>query len=402
MAMRPGHTIPVNGYQELVVAPGQHEPDQDSPATEPCEAKNDRQDADLDDLPLEVLINIVSRLPIEDRFAILCTSKKLRQVGLMPDLWKSVCLPYRLICSSTRHAKSTPKTLSRLAWLLPTIGCHVQTLNANGTGSYFADGHLTHFGRHCQNLVTVNLSGSEVTGTGIKALLLSILKQPQNPLNPAPGHMPGPNIPPQRRPGTQISRLLLGNIGGLDDASLVLISDTCPLLQTLDISSFTAKSKLSDVGISAVSARCSSLSVLIMVGCHMVTDRSLVHIGSSLPRLTHLDCVGCFQIGDAGARSVLMGCPKIRLLDFSYCWRITDRAFEDALDAGLSAGGELASVNLQFCYQLTDLAALYLSRLRSLVCANFSYCSNITARGRAMLCDAQIVGVFDGVQLEPE
>ena len=86
--------------------------------------------------------------------------------------------------------------------------------------------------------------------------------------------------------------------------------------------------KLTDVGIGAVSAGCTTLQTLDISFATKITDASLEGMGKSLTVLRFLSVRSCVKITDDGIKALSDGCSDLELLDCSLCSKLRDVSVE--------------------------------------------------------------------------
>ena len=279
--------------------------------------------------------------------------------------------------------------------MIPRIGKNILFLNASGCGHAFNDGHLVVIGRYT-NLIRLDVSR---TGLSKHGLLKYFAETSQiiNDQNVA-------NI------SKKVQVLNVSNISGMSDGVLMQISRVCTDVMELD-ASHTRFSELSFRGVDALvkSSTGPKLVKLVFRGCHLITNDAFALIGIYCQSLEFFDCSGAFQMGDAGIQSILFGCKFLKHLDSGYCWRITDDAFSQFgsphtySNAPLSPdsirtrsksatvrpvtqiGQHVATLNVQFCYQLSDRVMDYLVNARTLKNVNISNCMSVTEAAKDRL-----------------
>ncbi|KAJ3008614.1 UNVERIFIED_CONTAM: hypothetical protein HDU68_003016 [Siphonaria sp. JEL0065] len=186
-----------------------------------------------------------------------------------------------------------------------------------------------------------------------------------------------------------IQHLFLSGSKPITDKTVARIAFNSIHLKTLDLTSFTSSSRVSDSGIMLVSKHCLGLETLMISGCSQITDESLMSFGGwektdivkgnvkdlwkarepFKSKLKRLELSGCFQVTDFGASAILIGCTELEVLDLGYCWRITDAAFYQSeesfmLDRRLAFWKDytdkicclgLRVLSVRFCYLVTDV-----------------------------------------------
>lgn len=195
------------------------------------------------------------------------------------------------------------------------------------------------------------------------------------------------------KPTITLRKLSLSNTKILNDGALKLIATYLHDLEEIDLSAYSLSSKITDLGVGYILQGCPKLREVVLLGCHLITDESIIRIADSWPCITKLDIQGCFQITDIGIRSILTSCTELRELDVSYIWRMTDEAF-----LGVAVVAPLMKLSMQFCYHLSDRSVLAIVEACSetLRYLNGSYCAALTEDARMVVVRMGIAGVFDG------
>lgn len=82
-------------------------------------------------------------------------------------------------------------------------------------------------------------------------------------------------------------------------------------------------SRITDVGIAAVSRGCSSLEMINIAYNERITDTSLISLSECL-RLKVLEIRGCSCISAVGLSAIATGCRQLAVLDIKKCFNIND------------------------------------------------------------------------------
>ena len=319
----------------------------------------------LEKLPNELILQVLAHVPLEDLVRFSRTNRRLRHTSFDGSLWKRFDFSRRSRVLALDEDSKRSFLGAFFFSALPVAGPNITHIYLNGFSSGdIDDSAILLLSRHCHGLKHFNFSGLEsITEASIEAITKYCHK---------------------------LETLYLSNLKAVTDRSLALIGLHLPHLTFLDLSAFTLSSKITDVGLLPVLRKCVNLQTLILVGCHLLSDESLVEMSLHNPELKNLDCQGCFQLTDMGIIKVLTNCRSLESLDISYCWRCTDLPFRTTFPENLR------TLSCQFCYQLGDQTVVQVSNYPRLTFANFSYCCNLSLISRDVLDAHGIVGVFDG------
>ena len=77
--------------------------------------------------------------------------------------------------------------------------------------------------------------------------------------------------------------------------------------------------QISDVGVMALSERCSALQELHVSSCYGVTDKSVTALAKQSCELTELDVSWCFYVTDQSIKEFLLPICKLKLLRIKGC-----------------------------------------------------------------------------------
>ena len=214
-------------------------------------------------------------------------------------------------------------------------GCH----NLRG-----APESMSYLKMSCRNVVTLDLSDTEITPTALSLL------------------------------GTQFLTTLCLINSKLTDASLQSIADKSPNLTSLFISSCA----ITNAGMDAIAAGCPAIRSLALDGCD-ISDPTLRRIGEACPFITDLDLSKCPEITDAGLLALAAGCKIIRVMHLSGCNQINNSGTLGI--APLSKLLELRTLILEGCELGEHTIGL---------CGLWAACPNVT-----ILCLSDWIGISD-------
>lgn len=172
--------------------------------------------------------------------------------------------------------------------------------------------------------------------------------------------------------GAEVHVLDLGGCSRLTDATLFAIAEHCPELRYLDVSScrnmtnpaFIELAKacpslqslnacgcemLTDTGVLALSIHCNQLSKVNLGWCHRVTDFGVSCLARGCRRLTMLDLCGCWLVSDCGVAELASKCSQLTALGLHCLRRLTD----DSMAALAHRHSGLLSLNVSGCVFLS-------------------------------------------------
>jgi hypothetical protein len=114
--------------------------------------------------------------------------------------------------------------------------------------------------------------------------------------------------------------LNLAGISHITDTSIIRVAERYPNLVSLSlIGSFL----ITDKSVIKIAEICANLYSLKLKGCTLITDRSIVRIAEKCPNLHYLNLRGCHHITDTSIVGIAEGCPNLHRLDLLHCARIT-------------------------------------------------------------------------------
>lgn len=123
---------------------------------------------------------------------------------------------------------------------------------------------------------------------------------------------------------SKLKSVTLVALDQLTNNGLITLAKNCPNICELMV---PRCNQLTDGCFQAVTTLLKGvLEVLDLSGVHLLTDLSLVAIGSgSCPNLRELYLNGCTMISGVGIQQVTEGCPSLSSLDIGYCYRILNK-----------------------------------------------------------------------------
>lgn len=127
-----------------------------------------------------------------------------------------------------------------------------------------------------------------------------------------------------------LRELSLTSWGSLRDEDLALLAASCPRLELLKVPFCSA---ITDAGLCAVAAGCTSLKDLDVLGVHLrktrVTDASLDALATHCPRLEKIS-VGRTMVTDAGLIKLFRACPGLEVVDVQCVKGVTNETVFEA------------------------------------------------------------------------
>ena len=131
-----------------------------------------------------------------------------------------------------------------------------------------------------------------------------------------------PTILPNWTRGNKLLTLNISYCSNFTDKGTECIASTCKALTNVNISGCT---KMTDESILLLSTCCPCISHLQMSYCHSMTDVSLHHMAQNL-WIETLDISHCTRISDVGIHTLVARCNGILELKVSWCRHITNRS----------------------------------------------------------------------------
>ena len=169
------------------------------------------------------------------------------------------------------------------------------------------------------------------------------------------------------------------------DAALHSLAAGCPCLREIHL---VFSPVITDDGLCFLLSRCNQLEVINVIGCLRLTDNSLLTAAQYCPLLRVFKASECSNVSSASVNTIIKQCKKLDKLELDTCHLIvqlnfTDEKQKNKTERKLCNVGERNNlVNYLFCQALASGS----SRLRVL---DLSFCSNLTAHSvkeLAMYC----------------
>ncbi|CUS07608.1 unnamed protein product [Tuber aestivum] len=332
-------------------------------------------------LPGEVQVQILRYLEPRELVRCSAVSRKWHSLCFDGQLWSNL--------DATGYYNRIP--VDQLSKIITGAGPFVRNLNLRGCVQLRNDWRLEVVVNACRNLLTASLEGCKFEQTTIHTIV-------------------------SRNP-----RLAQLNIAGLKTANnrtCRLISKSCPLLESLNVSwcsSMDARgikkiveecknlrelracevARFNDPGSMQTIFKSNKLEVLHLGACESIDDAAIaimvegvdpeVDPFTNKPRapprkLVDLDLSRCANLTDQALRSLAGNVPNLEALQLGGCVSLTDSGFT----ALLPTLGKLTHLDLEECSELTNATLLALARgpaakkLEHLQC---SYCENMGDQG---------------------
>lgn len=267
------------------------------------------------------------------------------------------------VCQQWRRIEALSRTSLRVIdpFSLPQFLPRFPNLTALRTDTPISDAHLHLIARSCPDLRSLILNArrsltdlpekpqsDDLTDAGLGALALGCQK---------------------------LQHIALRNRRGLGDSGVVELVKHASDLSYIDL---TGCSKVSDRAVAEI-GNLTSLSVLCLRSCFLVTDIGLTHLANrpSSRILTVLDLSECDQITDAGVCELKM-LPCLEKLSLADCGpKVTDVGV-----SAIASIDSLRSLDLSWLINLSDATLFELSRkCKKLEEINVTGCELITGAG---------------------
>ncbi|KAL6215524.1 hypothetical protein ACLB2K_014953 [Fragaria x ananassa] len=157
----------------------------------------------------------------------------------------------------------------------------------------------------------------------------------------------------------------------ITDPDLEFIAQTCPQLETIDLTTLGHKPFcLLGFGLVELANRCPKLSKVLLKRRRSITDHVIVSFIKFAPNLVHLDLGGCYSISDRALKAIGC-CGSLSYLDLESCG-FTDRGL--GFLANGSCAKTLKALVLAWCKGITDVGV---SRLQKMQCLeHLSLCNS--------------------------
>ncbi|XWS42358.1 hypothetical protein CRYUN_Cryun16bG0007700 [Craigia yunnanensis] len=172
---------------------------------------------------------------------------------------------------------------------------------------------------------------------------------------------------------SELSCLKLGLCTNISDKGLFYIGSNCTKIHELDLYRCTG---IGDDGLDALSRGCKKLKKLNLSYCNEVSDRGLGYIGR-LEELSDLELRGLSKITGVGLEAVTVGCKRLADLDLKHCEKVGDSGFW----ALAYYSRNLRQINLSYC-AISDMAlCMVMGNLTRLQEAKLVRLGNVTVEG---------------------
>ncbi|XP_051277565.1 uncharacterized protein LOC127375583 isoform X2 [Dicentrarchus labrax] len=341
-------------------------------------------------LPDEVWLSILSLLPQRDLCRVLQVCSRLHTLATDHTLWKDLRVENSnlteqwLLCASRRRPRSlclyscggpslTSCGLEMFFTLCRKTLEELQVTSCTGP-SLHGDQMLPLIGQLCDHVISVDVSWSGATDTGVKALsdCCAGLQLKSVVLNGC--HVTDdPLIKLVKRHKESLYRLEVFGCQFLTPSCLQTVYEMCPGLQHLNIGqvpkvnaqsltvltsqlkclislNLTGLQAVTDATVDTLLQKCVKLQSLTFSSCPGVTDQTLHSISKYTPCIRSLDVSGCKAVTDAGVQSLALGCRRLQQLDLSS----TGTGNRGVTLLANYCSGHLHTVKLSFCHVTSE------------------------------------------------
>ncbi|XP_044053271.1 uncharacterized protein LOC122876706 isoform X2 [Siniperca chuatsi] len=280
-------------------------------------------------LPDEVWLSILSLLPHSDLCRVVQVCSRLHTLATDHTLWKNLRIENSnlterwLLCVGRRHPRSlclySCSGVSLTSWWLEVFFTlcrnfleEVKVTSCTGPGLH-GDQMLPLIGQLCHHVISVDVSWSGATDTGVKALsdcCASLCR-----LEVFGCQFLTPSCLQrvyEMCPGLQ--HLNIGQVPKVNARSLTVMTSQLKCLISLNLTGLQA---VTDASVDTLLQNCVELQRLTFSSCPGVTDLTLHSISKYTPCIRSLDVSGCKAVTDAGVQSLALGCIRLQQLDLS-------------------------------------------------------------------------------------
>lgn len=147
--------------------------------------------------------------------------------------------------------------------------------------------------------------------------------------------------------------LNMSNCLYVTDDALICLSRGCKQLSIIDLTGCT---KVTDVGICAIAESSSvHLERLNVCACRKITDPSLHSLGAHCPNLKSLQMFNCVKVTDSGVLAVSLGCPALEEIDLMCCENITN----SSINGLICCCPSLISLTIAHCAKVSEDAVMH-------------------------------------------
>nr|XP_020458122.1 uncharacterized protein LOC109961559 isoform X2 [Monopterus albus] len=336
-------------------------------------------------LPDEVWLCILSLLPHRDLCRVLQVCSRLHTLAMDHTLWKSLriedstlterwllfvgnCRPRSLCLYSCSSLSVTSCGLNTFFTLCRNSLEEIKVTSCTGPDLH-GDQILLLIGQLCERVISVDVSWSGATDTGVKALSDSCtrLKLRSVVLNGC--HVSDDPLKKLIiRHKESLCRLEVFGCQFLTPSCLQSVYEMCPGLQHLNIGqvpkvntrcltvmtsqlkclislNVTGLQAVTDATLDTLLQNCVKLQSLTLSFCRGVTDLTLHNISKYTPCIRSLDVSGCKAVTDIGVQSIALGCGRLQQLDLSS----TSTGNRGVTLLANYCNGHLHTVKLSFC-----------------------------------------------------
>ncbi|KAI3750158.1 hypothetical protein L2E82_20784 [Cichorium intybus] len=159
----------------------------------------------------------------------------------------------------------------------------------------------------------------------------------------------------------------------ISDKGIEAITAAC---SSLKIFSIYWNVRVTDVGISHLVKNCKHIVDLNLSGCKGVSDKSLQMVADNYRYLDSLDITRCIKITDMGLQQIMTKCSGLKSLNLYALSSFTDEAYKK-----LSLLGNLRFLDLCGAQNLSDEGLFSIAKCKDLRILNLTWCVRVTDVG---------------------
>ena len=191
-----------------------------------------------------------------------------------------------------------------------------------------------------------------------------------------------------------LEKMNLSGFSGLSDRSMILLAQSCPQLQILDLScnfslgaqgsdvtdgaiiaiarschqlqelSLRGRKRITDVAMDALSSHCRNLTVIDFGGCRGISGNGVVTLATANNRLSHINISGCTDVVDASIVAIMGCCRLLKTLAVAHCTLLSNISIIAIADHGCNLESlNLARLSPRMGENVAVISALALLRL---------------------------------------
>jgi len=297
----------------------------------------------FDQLPKEVLNNIMRFLPTESLYNVIFVNRYLYNCAL-PYLWKNLNFQNTLNCfkfctnfekeSSYRHNFSLytetfniyfpNQGMNLYKFLLDKIinNCkNIKNIKVNKTLYWYMDKTVSLFTKNCKDLKRISLSGQWYQP---EQTILSISKRCHKLSTLQLNHVQFTvdNIIPSFSNFCCIEHLDLSGVNITNEVLNLIIDKNYYQLTSIKLRDCT---RLTDESIIPMIEKCQELQYIDLKGCQVSTS-TLLEIGNRCPKLRTLCLDGIVGVTPEVINSLADGCPNLSIISLEKCQQVTNES----------------------------------------------------------------------------